>query len=334
MELCFGLAIAAALIATLSSCAFMKAVSLPEARGEPGGKVELTFYAALEESQPEADDLPFGLEKVCGCPPEPRGCSERVEKLAAAPGILAVAAFSLVFAESTSALAGYVKAKQKRFTPTPYFARANVPAFWFLPPEGSQSPALRCVRLTRTLDSEGKRPRKASDVVVSFERPRYGDNYATNGMIAVLRYLKLGDLPEDAGQGETVPFAASTQAYRHVEKQNVKATVSIALSVLEDMKRVSTFDQNFVVPEVRQGAYVEFPGFEDTKQNDMSNQTAIMPEPTGQPATVVMTVAETGEGVEEFGSFDETQFRASANIITQALGNVIKLNILPNQPAP
>jgi hypothetical protein len=97
---------------------------------------------------------------------------------------------------------------------------------------------------------------------------------------------------------------------------------------------VSTFDQHLVVPVVKQGANVKFPNFEDTKQDDMSNQTAIMPEPTGQAATIVMTVAEKGEGVEEFGSFDETQFRASANIITQALGNVIKLNILPNQPAP
>jgi hypothetical protein len=337
MKLCFTLALAGAMIVALSSCAFMKAVSLPEARGRPGGKVELTLYGipAPNEAQgatDATDDLPSGLQRVCGCPPRPEGCPET--PLGPAAGILAVAAFSLVFAEATSALAAYVKAKQKRFTPTPYFARANVPAFWFLPEEGSQTFALRCVRLRRTLELEGEEPRTASDILVSFERPRYGKQYGPTGMIAVLRYIKLGDIPVDAGEAEPVPFAASTRAHRSVEEQNVKATVSIAFSILEDMKRVSTFDQSFAPVLVKQGADVELPDYENASQDNMSNQTAIMPAPNGQPATVVMTVGETGEGVEEFASFDEGQFRASASIITQALGNVIKLNILPNQPAP
>jgi hypothetical protein len=143
-------------------------------------------------------------------------------------------------------------------------------------------------------------------------------------MIAVLRYLELGS------------FAASTRSKRSIEDQQVKATVVVAFSILtqspnSDLANVTTFDQTFVVPIVKQGQPVKFDSFEGTATLP-ANQTAVMPEPMGQPATIALSVAETGEGVGEFAAFDEIQFRASADIITQALGNVIKLKILPNQP--
>jgi hypothetical protein len=313
--------------AALSSCAFLKAVTLPEARGVPGGELELTlFMFAPTTSRPppaqpvEVAELPAHVRDVCSSPPviQPPEPEPEVGPIL---GVVAVTAFTLAFGELTSALSGYVNAKAQRFTPPPYAARANVPAFRFLP--GNGQAALRCVRLVRKIE-EGGKSIKASDIIVSFERPRYRDDFAETGMVGILRHFELQR------------FAASTRATANTEDQVVKATVGIAFSLLaqtegSDVRSVLTFDQVFVVPAAKLGQIL-VDNFEGRTAMLSGSQTAMMPEPSGQPATIAISVAETGDGVQEFQTFNEAQFNATAKVLGDALGNILRLKILPNQP--
>ncbi len=208
-----------------------------------------------------------------------------------------MAGVTLAYNSVTEKFKEAAKAKISRYQ-KPYHGQINVPAL--ITVGAGNAAMLQCVQLVRTIQVKDALPHPASHIVLAFE------SVGTSAFAVKPVYVRL-----DKFAASTIPEETGNQ---------VDLAISLGIITLASDggdPGLHRYEQNIAMTGVLQG-----------KEHDISRvpPTAIIPRVDDRPATIVVSVTETGKGFEMFEGFEKA-FDTNSQIIGTALGKAIETRL-------
>ncbi len=199
--------------------------------------------------------------------------------------------FNLVLGQVGDSLEGYLEKKQKQFTAT-YMAKGNVESFGF-----TESLWTNCLYLSCAVDA-GKNKEIAMEIVLQF-KPLGG-----SGITVKPLYLDLKKAAALTGKEGLVDFV-----------------ITVGVDYINNLNQ----KKNLIAHTV------SLPGHKIGDSIDLSNEknfkSSVFPRPEGIfPASVAITITETGSGSKQFGNYVE-QFKTQKSVLLAAFGEAFKTEL-------
>lgn len=301
LHACFALALGVA----TSGCETIKVLQVPEVEGAPGGDVVVSLLGrrpapGLSDAQKHAafdeiSKLPPAVREICFRTKDTNGI--RTFDVGATSIPLIMAGVTLAYNSVTEKFKEAAKAKISRYQ-KPYHGQINVPAL--ITVGAGNAAMLQCVQLVRTIQVKDALPHPASHIVLAFE------SVGTSAFAVKPVYVRL-----DKFAASTIPEETGNQ---------VDLAISLGIITLASDggdPGLHRYEQNIAMTGVLQG-----------KEHDISRvpPTAIIPRVDDRPATIVVSVTETGKGFEMFEGFEKA-FDTNSQIIGTALGKAIETRL-------
>lgn len=305
----------------LTGCETFNVLQQPEARGTGGGGTvrvaALSTQAGKDERLPNIRLPPEGTrERVAEPPPlgptsdrrkEPKAVQdvcyplqERDRRPRPELGLLGpttipliMAGVELIYSSLSNALKDSATEKIKRFQ-APYSGQVNVASFVV----GNEDGRVRCLELVRTIGDGSAGP--TSRIVLGLVP------IGKTAVEIIPVYVRLNQLA-----ASTLPKEGGGQ---------VALAITVGVETLAsdggDLG-VRHYQRNLTLQNIRAGQDYERP---------RANASAIMPLPSGQPATIVVSVTETGDGFQSIKDF-EAAFDSNSRIIGSAIGKAVETRL-------
>ncbi len=291
----------------VAGCESLQVIQTPEIRGTGGtGKVRVSALTIQKQGlnipgvsnplgptrdrnkEPKAiQNACFPLQEVKRVPGQPLGVG-----LTTIP--LIMAGVEVIYSYLSNTLKDSATEKIKRFQ-APYDGQVNVASFAV----GDDDGRVRCLELTRTIGEESPTP--ASRIVLGLT-PVGKTAIEINPVYVRLNQLAASTTPKDGGG-------------------HVSLAITVGIETLAsdggDLG-VRHYQRNIKLQNIRAGQDYENPN---------ANPSAILPLPTGQPATIAVAVTETGDGFQSVEDFEKA-FDNNSKIIGNAIGKAIETRLM------